>query len=280
MAEVLIIGSKGTLGAYLSQALCDHFIIHRFDKRFNRENNHLDELTNIISKRSIETIINCVGATDVQRCERDNEYAYNGNIIIPKVVSKIIKRSRGSVHVINFSSDQVYPGSGNAREGDAMPINEYGRSKLMGEQFLTSQTCNLRINYVSKGVNRVSFSDWVVNSAKKREHVTIFNDIYFNPVDLQTLEDCVKFILKKKIKGTFNLGSMSKLHKADFYVILTRMLGIENPNVKVSSYSCINEISKPLDMSMNIEHSLNHGFYLPSLDNVLKNIVREYQDAD
>lgn len=280
MSEVLLIGSRGTLGAYLAETLISKYTVRTFDRKFSKEVSHTSELGNLLVQHSITSIINCVGATDVKRCEIDKEYAYNGNTVVPEVITRISKHVVKPCHVINFSTDQVYPGTGNASEEDISPVNEYGRSKLVGEQMLSSNACNLRINYVSKGRNRSSFSDWIVNTAKRMDQVSLYNDVYFNPVDLRTLGNCVEHILENTITGTFNIGAHSKLSKAEFYTNLTQMLGISNPNTILKNYSELSATPRPLDMSMSIEKACEYGFILPSMSNVFENLAKEYRDAN
>ena len=148
---------------------------------------------------------------------------------------------------------------------------------MAGEQFLTQNACNLRINYVSRGVGRLSFSDWVVQSARSKEQVHLYSDVYFNPVDLFTLGSCVEKVIATKIVGTINVGSKSKLSKSDFYLKLTQNLGIRNPNIKIVNYSDISNVPRPLDMSMNVSKAKKLGFNLPSLDEVIKNLATEYK---
>ena len=280
MSKVLIIGSRGTLGTYLTKFLTSQFKVATYDYRFTSQHNHSTDLENFIQKNSIKKVINCVGATDVSRCEADKLYAYNGNTLIPEVISKIQNRNINNIKVINFSSDQVYPGTGNALETNAYPLNVYGQSKLRGEQMLNDNACNLRINYVSKGKNRNSFSDWVVHTAQNHDHVTLYKDVFFNPVDINTVGKCVAHVLNNKIIGTYNVGALSKLNKAEFYYKLAKTLNLKNPNTTSESYSLSNETPRPLDMSMNITKSLQHGFVLPTISDVIESLSKEYLDAN
>jgi len=280
MSEILIIGSKGTLGSYLTQFFSSSCTVRAFNDRFSGKHSHTNKLAEFIQEHSIQTVINCVGATDVNRCQENRDYAYSGNTLVPEIVAKIQEESTQKFLTINFSTDQVYPGTGDALETQTAPINVYGSSKLAGETLLSNNACNLRINYVSKGKNRTSFSDWVVHTAQNQDRVTLYNDIYFNPLDIKTLAKCVKHVVNNQIIGTYNLGGLSKLSKAEFYTLLTHKMGIENPNTKLESYSSSNTIPRPLDMSMNVSKSLQHGFILPTISNMLDSLSKEYTDAN
>ena len=89
MKTILILGGNGTLGRYLSIALDKKFNVLKFNKRFRCNEQHQTEISNLIKNRNVDFVINSVGATDVKRCEENEQYAYEGNILVPKVISKI-----------------------------------------------------------------------------------------------------------------------------------------------------------------------------------------------
>ena len=277
MANVLIIGSNGTLGQYLSLKLSLNHEVTRFGEKISNKDKRFEKILNLVTSSKINCIVNTAGATNVNLCEENCEYAFDGNTLVPKIIRRVQELCGSDIYVINFSTDQVYHGLGNSAEDDVGPQNQYGKSKLAGEQFLTQNACNLRINYVSRGVGRLSFSDWVVQSARSKEQVHLYSDVYFNPVDLFTLGSCVEKVIATKIVGTINVGSKSKLSKSDFYLKLTQNLGIRNPNIKIVNYSDISNVPRPLDMSMNVSKAKKLGFNLPSLDEVIKNLATEYK---
>lgn len=276
MRKILVLGSNGTLGHYLCSVLSSEFNIIRYKSKITSENKKIDEIASLIRSYQIDGIINAVGATDVDRCEENEEYAYNGNTLVPEIISTLQNNFNHKVHVINFSTDQVYPGLGNSLEIDALPQNRYGTSKFLGELKLTKNACNFRLNYVSKGLHRQSFSDWIVKTAKAKENVTLYNDIFFNPIDLDTLSKCVNRALNYNLCGTFNIGGKSKISKSEFYFRFVKILGLENPNASSANYFEVNEIPRPLDMSMNVEKAEKVGFELPTLGLVFNNLAVEY----
>lgn len=276
MKNLLVLGSQGTLGHYLSGALSCEFKIVKFTDRIRLEDTQLDQIMHLISSHKINAIINAIGATDINRCEENVQYAFNGNTLVPEVINTLQNLAKHDIHVINFSTDQVYPGLGNSLESEARPLNQYGKSKFQGELKLRKNVCNLRINYVSKGMGRFSFTDWIVKTAKAKEHVTLYKDIFFNPVDLGTLSNCVNLALKHEVLGTYNIGGKYKISKSEFYFRFVKRLGLENPNVTLANYFDINETPRPLDMSMNVEKANKVGFSLPTLNLVLNNLAEEY----
>jgi dTDP-4-dehydrorhamnose reductase len=277
MENILIIGSQGTLGRYLSRSLNKSFTLHTYDERIQSLEGQINKINNLLHENKITWVINAVGSTNVNRCEVDKDYAFKGNVLVPKVISRLQNDNDFKFGIINFSSDQVYSGLGNSFEHEEDPQNEYGRTKLTGEKFLLKNVCNLRINYVSKGTKRQSFTDWVVNTASKKELVELYSDVYFNPVDLSCLADCTKKVIAERVFGTINIGCKSKISKADFYLQLAKNLSLVNPNAKISTYAKSNIIPRPLDMSMNVSKASELGFKLPSIKAVMINLLKEYK---
>ena len=278
MHRILLLGAQGTLGNYLNLCWSNSFEIVSFSEKMTKKNKKFDELSELIERHKVNCIINTVGATNVNLCEQNLEYAFNGNTLVPSIIKDLQTIANGTIFTINFSSDQVYEGNGNNLESNVNPQNVYGESKLAGERFLTQNACNLRLNYVSKGTNRLSFSDWVVQSARSKEKVKLFSDVYFNPVDLSTVKNCIEWVLRRNIIGTFNIGSHSKISKSDFYMRLTERLGIVNPNIECVEYRAVSDIPRPLDMSMDITKAENFGFKLPKLNDVIGNLAVEYEN--
>lgn len=276
MRNLLVFGSQGTLGNYLSSVLSLEFKIVKFTARICLEDQKIDQVMHLIRRHKIDAIINAIGATDISRCEENARYAFDGNTLVPDVINTLQSLAKHDVYVINFSTDQVYPGLGNSLETDVRPQNQYGKSKFQGELKLRKNACNFRINYVSKGINRFSFSDWIVTTAKAKENVTLYKDIFFNPVDLNTLSNCVNFALRHKLLGTFNIGGKYKISKSEFYLRFVKLLDLVNPNVTLANYFDANETPRPLDMSMNVEKAEKVGFELPTLNLVLNNLAEEY----
>ena len=278
MKSILIIGGRGTLGTYLRFRLGSAFTIYEFSEKVSSSNPNFEKLLDLIRRHNINWVINAAGATNVDYCESNHEYAFEGNTLVPQIISTLQNEQEDNLHVINFSTDQVYSGLGDCSESFVDPQNEYGRSKLKGEKFLSRNVCTLRVNYTAKGGKRKSFSDWIVETAISKKHVQIYSDVYFNPVDLSVLGNCVEKVIAEEMTGTFNIGSQQKVSKSEFYLKLTNTLAISNPNLEFVRYAEVGKVPRPLDMSMNIAKAEKFGFNLPSLTGVIKNLAMEYKN--
>ena len=80
-------------------------------------------------------IINCAAYTKVDLAEEEKQAAYDANALGPSYLSSAAADL--SARVIHISTDFVFDGSKTspyAESDDTSPLNEYGRTKLAGEQ--------------------------------------------------------------------------------------------------------------------------------------------------
>ena len=105
--------------------------------------------------------------------------------------------------MIHVSTDQVYDGQGSEASGenDTAPVNAYGRSKLAGEQALTSKTCVLRTNFVGKSHLKKSMTDWIIEKTDSGEGITGFSDVYFSPIAMNTLVSMIDRCIDQRPPG-------------------------------------------------------------------------------
>ena len=93
-------------------------------------------------------------------------------------------------HLIHISTDQVYSGNGPHLEINPNPVNVYGMTKLKGESIFDAMPSTvIRTNFFGKSLisKRKSFTDWLFNSVKAKESITVFNDVFFNPLSIRSL---------------------------------------------------------------------------------------------
>ena len=135
----MIIGSKGMLGSDLVEmAREDHEVI-----AWDIEDVDITEEGDMekVAAACPEILINCAAFTDVDQCEYEPEKAYLVNGIGTRNITMACEEIK--CPVIYISSDYVFDGMKDTPYNewdDANPINKYGLSKLMGEEFVTKLT--------------------------------------------------------------------------------------------------------------------------------------------
>lgn len=130
--SVLLFGASGQVGAHLArQPGVVPISRHMLDFTAIRA----DDLERLIAEHQPTHLINAAGFTAVDAAETQPELAYAVNAAAPTLIAAVA--SRHGLGFTHLSTDYVFDGqAGNPYREDARtnPLNQYGRSKLYGEQ--------------------------------------------------------------------------------------------------------------------------------------------------
>ena len=215
----------------------------------------IEQLKSALNDFSISTIINFAALTSVEECECNIPNAFRTNVRLLQTLAAWISNDRPDIHLINISTDHIYdaPSSEMSSECDVNPKNVYALTKLMGEYALSEIcACNLRTNFFGKSyVKKLSFSDWIVEKNRRSEVIHAFDDVFFSPVATVTLTGVIDSIIGARLQGTFNLGSVESITKADFVSRLINALGLDQQLVQPTSIDSRNDlVARPKNMAM------------------------------
>jgi dTDP-4-dehydrorhamnose reductase len=289
MKKVLILGAYGYLGTALS-----HYLISQ-DLNVWRQGRgegsqvrldifDLDELRIFLKKNRVDCIVNLIAITDVECCESNYDLAMKVNALSVSGIMQVIDSFPEEIkpHLIHISTDQVYSGPGPHVEHKVGPINVYGATKLAGEGYAISpRSTILRVNFIGKSQieSRKSLSDWLVESARQRKSIVVYEDVVFSPLHIKTLCHILFLVIQRQIFGIFNLGSSSSIDKATFAFKLTSLAGLSSELfIKGKLEGGSKTMPRPLDMSLNvskIEKELE--LKLPTIDVEVDKNAKEYK---
>jgi dTDP-4-dehydrorhamnose reductase len=282
--KVLILGAYGYLGSILSSYLNKKYKVLKVGRKKNSEIiiKKIKEIKNIIIKNKPSIIINLIACADIEECEQMKYTAINLNIKVLNIIAQAVKKiGKNNCHLIHISTDQVYSGIGNHNEKYAKPVNFYGKTKLLGEkEILKINATILRTNFIGRNThtNKKTLSDWIVNCIKNNVKINCYTNIFFSPLHTSTLCKYIEVVMKKKINGIYNLGSINKISKAEYALKLLKLLKLLKFNKKLISmtkYSRSN-VNRPLDMSLNT--SKFQKIYKTKLPNVNNEIYKNSSD--
>ena len=283
--KVLILGSTGFLGACLRQflALCDYEIYsHGFSNKaeYNADLTILDEADQLLKKINPSLIINLVAETNVDLCEINPNKAFLLNIKSVENLVKSIQKNNMKTHVIHISTDQLYDSMIPSDEDNISLKNYYAYSKYSSELIIKNVSSTiLRTNFFGKSNIKKGFTEWIYNSLTNNKHIFAFDDIYFNPLSILTLNKCILFFINSKLKGTFNLGSRNGMSKSDFIFYFSEKLNLPLGLINKISSKDFNDLKayRPKGMIMNIKKFEDYSkIKLPSLEDEIETVVKEY----
>ena len=172
MKKKIIIIGNGQLGKTLFQILKKtKFKIKLYSKK---KINFLipSQITKEIKKLKPDYVINCSALTNVPLCEIEKKRAKKINSLALDYLGKLSKSL--NYRLIHFSTDYVFNGKkkNSYKETDKVsPINYYGYSKMLGEEYLKKIKCSyfiFRISWVYNSFGNNFFLKMIKKILKKK----------------------------------------------------------------------------------------------------------------
>jgi dTDP-4-dehydrorhamnose reductase len=276
---VLITGGNGLLAPFMEEAgrkYGEVILTARQGGNFSCDLADGTSVKYLLEKTKPEVVIHCAAMTDVDKCEKNAAEAYDGNLNTTKNIVRYFPRKCQLVYI---STDQVYPDiSGPHQEGSEDPVNEYGRSKLAGEQAALASPGSLvlRTSFfgTSRTPNRKSLSDFVVDSLSARKQISLFPDVLFSPLHATTVATLTFEMIERRLNGVFNLASRDGLSKAEFALTVASHFGLQTETA-TEGYSTMQpgRAIRPKDLRMDpsqLERAL--GMTMPGLKQEIEKI--------
>ena len=262
-SKILVLGASGMLGSSLIKKFSNEsigYISHsrKSNTDFNFELSDSIDVFKNLDEIQPEVIMNLAANTDVDFCEKSPKIAFQDNTKSVENIVNWIKANDLRTKLIHISTDQVYDNKDCYSCEDNINIsNIYAYSKYCAElHALGVKSIILRTNFFGKSIHnsRLSFSDWIVSSLSEGKKITLFKNILFNPISINSLVDILVQIISSNNFGLYNLGSKNGMSKAEFGLKLAESLNLSTKNISVDSDDKSNLFAyRPKDMRMNCD---------------------------
>lgn len=193
---------------------------------------NLNSLTKVIEAYKPDVVINCTAYNQVDLAESDFDIAYKTNAL--GVYNLKVIQEKYGFFIVHYSTDYVFDGekkSGFYIETDQTnPISQYGRSKLMGENFLLNNPKALifRVSWVF-GEGNQSFIYKVKQWASAKEVLMVSCDEVSTPTCSKTIVDTTLKALNQSLSGFFHLNNAGYVTRYDYARYILKNLEIKNP---------------------------------------------------
>ncbi len=258
--KILILGSSGLLGNYLNKFLSKRFKVFNNGLRKRKVNLlNTSELDKLLLKVRPNLIINCTANTNIDNCEFEKKNAINTNFITLKNTVNLVKKNKLNSKFIQISTDQFYNNKiqkFNRESVNNIP-NYYCKTKFFLEKFcVKNKIIVVRTNFFgATGSKNKSFTDWIYKSFRSKKKFYLFNDVYFSPLNLNTLSKMLIKVIQNidKSRGVYNLGSRDCITKKDFAIYFAKKLKIYNNNYQSVNSKRFFNVKRPNYMCMNIK---------------------------
>tara|TARA_B100000900_G_C20422701_1_gene651622 strand:+ start:1 stop:861 length:861 start_codon:yes stop_codon:yes gene_type:complete len=238
--KILVIGSEGQLGSELKKISKNY---QNFSWVFSTikvlDLSDLNTINSYLSNINPTVIINCAAYTNVDKAETEIELV---NLINYKAVEIISKwASINTKKLIHFSTDYVFDGQSKVplcENSKTNPVNEYGSSKLKGEQVCLKNDPNsiiIRTSWLYSSFGK-NFVKSMIELMKKNDSVRVVNDQIGSPT---YANDLAKIVLNIIInyKSEFGLFHYSNEGEISWFEFACSIKEIYNFNCKIIGIS-------------------------------------------
>ncbi len=219
MKKIIVTGCNGQLG----RAINKEYLNEKEIQLVNTDVKELDitkedEVLSFVKKEQPYAIINCAAYTAVDRCEEQEELAYQINAIGAKNLSMAAEAVQAKF--IHVSTDYIFSGDKGIpyiEEDKANPMGAYGRTKLAGENFVqetNSKFFILRTAWLYGEGN--NFVKTMLRLAETKNEIGVVKDQFGSPTSAKELAKAIHKLVDTEKYGIYHATCEGETNWADF----------------------------------------------------------------
>ncbi|BBP72146.1 NAD(P)-dependent oxidoreductase [Pseudomonas sp. Seg1] len=292
--KILLLGKNGQVGWELQRSLAPLGELISLDRDtvdgLCGDVSDLDALRATIRQVAPNVIVNAAAYTAVDKAESEPQLAerVNGQALCVMAEEAL----SCDAWLIHYSTDYVFSGDGSApwREDDPVaPLNQYGASKLLGEQAIVDSGCKHLIFrtcwvYAARGNN---FAKTMLRLAKDRESLDVIADQVGAPTGADLIADVTAFAILKvmqrpELAGVYHLAARGEV---SWHGYATQVIDFAKDNGEALAVTSVNEIAttayptparRPLNSRLNTQKLRdNFSLHLPDWQSGVTRMLRE-----
>ncbi len=229
--KVLILGRRGQLGSTFERVLKDQ---PKYKCLFlSREECDIVNLTivlEVFKEFKPDVVINCAAYNLVDRAEEAPWEAMRVNFA--GVANLVFVCREYNALLVHYSTDYVFDGEKEGlytEEDEPNPLNNYGRSKLYGENFIKENLKNYLIFRTSwvYGKGKQNFLYKLLQWAEGREYLKIACDEFSVPTSTRTLVEVTLKAIEEGLRGIYHLVNSDFASRYEWAKEFFRIKGIK-----------------------------------------------------
>lgn len=201
ITKVLVTGANGQLGKTIKELYStnEDEIQFSFTTKAVLDIAIKDRVEEFFNKNNFDYCINCAAYTNVDQAERDTKSPFDVNAEGVKYLAQICKDT--NTVLIHISTDYVF--YGNKKEpytelDTPNPINEYGKSKLLGEQHIqkiSQKHFIIRTSWLYS-IYGNNFVKSIVNKLQEKLELKVITSQKSTPTSCIDLSKFIYFLIK------------------------------------------------------------------------------------
>ena len=290
MAAILVTGASGLLGSNLAYDYAgDHEVWGVFNKHHLTLKNvrmigadFTDErqAAMVLGKIKPDLVIHCAAATDIDRCQRESDWAFLLNEQMAKHIATAA--SQNEADLIHISTDAIFSSEEmpHSEGEEPAPNNIYAKSKLAGERAVLGampKALVIRTNLFGWNWRRdkKSLAEWFLSNLERGREVKGFADVFFSPI---LVNDLGRFLMKlwtSGQSGVLHVAGKNCVSKFEFGRKLAKSFGLDPRLIKRSTLKSV-DLYAPRAKSLCLDCQRAESVLdaaMPSLDEMIERFV-------
>lgn len=227
-------------------------------------------------------VINCASTGDVDRCEREPEWAFSVNELGPRLLALACTRS--GAEMFHTSTDYVFDGARQGvytQEDEPQPRSVYGKSKLAGEMAVRQSAARFYIIRTSWlfGVGGKNFGSRLFEYASANPRLKGVTDQTSIPTYAPDLAGRIEEIIALRAHGLYHGTNSGVGTWYEFAKLALELAGISGVEIEPVTRAQLNQLApRPVNSAMRCLLSEKLGLApLRHWREALREFVREHE---
>lgn len=270
--RVLITGGSGLLAVNWALAIRDRYwvTLGMHDREISLEGTQsrkidlesVDQLIRTFQMERPQVVIHTVGLTSVERCEAEPGVAQHVNVDLATNVAQACAKLE--IPLVHISTDHLFSGLTPLVDETCPvdPVNVYGHTKAEAEMQVLGahpQALAIRTNFYGWGTAyRDSFSDIIIKALRAGKQLTLFRDVFYTPILIETLVHAVHELFDLKASGIYHVVGDERISKFDFGIKVAEEFRLDSSLIRpglITDQASL--VRRPIDMSLSNQKTCN-----------------------
>lgn len=283
--KILSIGGDGMVGTPVNDYLSKKYEITDMSLSPTFNITKPETLTSIANDEDHQIVLYYAAKTDVDGCEKEKELGVKSGAYIINVegighVLKLCKRTNKKI--IYISTDFVFSGQDTPvagyKENDmTLPINWYGKTKLLAEEAV--QKCGLPFVIVRIGYpygkefpGKKDFVHAIASRLRDKLPVAGITDQIITPTFIGDIASSIDLLIDKNMEGIFHLNGSQSLSPYDAAMMIADEFKLDKDQITRTTGDEFykNRAPRPFNLTINNDKIEELGIRIKSFQEGLK----------